>query len=113
MEKVSTEYVFEIFRIEVWIKLLLGPTCIPTNKPSTSDFTAESLLKAISLILNSLYFKFGPNTLNQTQGLPMGLSWSSFAANLFLFYYEFKWLKRCLLHGKYNLVHQNAVISSQ
>jgi len=52
------------------------------------------VINAIKFLLDNCFFTIGNKVLKQSIGLPMGGDPAPFWANLFLFYFEFKWLKK-------------------
>ena len=65
-------------------------------------FTKASLKKSVKYILNNCFFSFGNKIFQQVIGIPMGSDPAPFMANLFLFFYENKWV---LKTKKSNLKH--------
>ena len=61
----------------------------------------------ISWLLDNTYFRFGNDIYKQEIGLPMGTSAASFMANLFLFYYEFNYLKNNMRNNYYKCKRLN------
>ena len=59
---------------------------------SSFIFTKESIKSAISYLIKNSYFKFGGRLFRQDIGIPMGSDPAPAFANLFLFYYESKWI---------------------
>ncbi len=56
-------------------------------------YTSSIIKNMISWLLNNTYFRFGDTIYKQNIGIPMGTSSAPFLANLFLFHYEFNYLK--------------------
>ena len=65
-------------------------------------FSKSSLKNSIKYLLDNCYFKFGNKIFKQVIGIPMGSDPAPFMANLFLYYYENKWI---LSMKKHNLRH--------
>ena len=65
-----------------------------TDEPDNNKvfFTKMSLKKSIKYLLNNCFFKFGDKVLRQVIGIPMGSDPAPFMANLFLYFYENKWI---------------------
>ena len=61
-------------------------------KDNKTVFTKASLKKSIKYLLNNCFFKFGDRILKQVIGIPMGSDPAPFMANLFLYFYENKWI---------------------
>ena len=62
------------------------------NRLNTMCFTRQKVKDAISYLLKHSYFTVGVNIFKQVVGIPMGSDPAPFFANLFLYYYERKWL---------------------
>ena len=69
-----------------------NPSWSTTKKGKTFSFSKTSLKEAIRYILNNCYFSFGNILLRQIIGIPMGTDPAPFFANLFLAFYENKWI---------------------
>ena len=67
-----------------------------STKPNdnVTSFDKSSFKKAIKYILDNCFFKFGSKIFQQVIGIPMGSDPTPFMANLFLFYYEDKWIRK-------------------
>jgi len=65
-----------------------------TNEPSKFNikFDNNTLKTAIKYLLDNSYFKLGENIFRQIIGIPMGSDPAPFVANLFLYFYENKWM---------------------
>ena len=57
-------------------------------------FDKKSLKLAVKYLLENCYFTIGNNVFRQCIGIPMGSDPAPFFANLFLYYYENKWLNK-------------------
>ena len=55
-------------------------------------FTKAKIIEAVEYLINNCYFITGNKLFKQTIGIPMGSDPAPFLANLFLFYYENRWL---------------------
>ena len=58
-----------------------------------SSFTQNAITKAIDYLLDNSYFKVGEKIFRQVIGIPMGTDPAPFMANLFLYYYEQKFVQ--------------------
>ena len=56
-------------------------------------FTRDLFKDAIKYLMNSCYFTFGGKLFRQVIGILMGSDPAPFMANLFLYYYENKWVR--------------------
>ena len=59
-------------------------------------------------LLSSTFIKFGPALVQQTCGIPMGISAAPFIANLFLAWFEYQFLRQSL-HPNLSLVAQDTL----
>ena len=68
-----------------------------TAKP-TSDkylvFDKRTFKQAVKYIMNNCFFKFGNKVFQQIIGIPTGSDLAPFMANLFLYYFEDKWMRK-------------------
>ena len=74
------------------IDRLGNPSWSTCKKGHTYYFTKSSLKEAITFILRNCYFSFGNISLRQIIGIPMGSDPAPFFANLFLAFYEIRWI---------------------
>jgi len=65
-----------------------------TNNPRQGTFavSAERLKRLLNLLLENVWVVCGQKVFQQKIGIPMGTDCAPFLANLFLYYYEQKWL---------------------
>ena len=63
------------------------------NKEGQIQLSKKEVKDAISYLLDNCYFSIGKNIFRQVVGIPMGSDPAPFMANLFLYYYESKFLK--------------------
>ena len=68
-----------------WVKYIKD-NVICLNKQHIKD--------AVAYLLFNCYFTVGPKIFCQIVGIPMGSDPAPFFANLFLYFYESKWIKR-------------------
>ena len=72
------------------------------NKSSCAiTFDKSSLKLAINFLLDQCYFNVGNLIFRQVIGIPMGSDPAPFMANLFLYFYENKWLESTKKHSLY------------
>ena len=65
------------------------------NKKSKNKLYYKcDVIQGIDFLLKNCYFNVGHTVMRQVVGLPMGGDPAPFWANLFLFFYEFKWVKK-------------------
>ena len=55
-------------------------------------FSKQQMKDAVSYLLSNCYFTVGPKIFCQIIGIPMGSDPAPFFANLFLYYYESRWM---------------------
>ena len=65
--------------------------CVSVNKNKLVEWT--------EYLIDNVYIKVGNNAYRQTIGIPMGTDCAPQLANLFLFHYEYLYMK-ILMHGK-------------
>ena len=70
-----------------------GAKWVSKNNRSDLRFTRDLFKDAIKYLMNSCYFTFGGKLLRQVIGIPMGSDPAPIMANLFLYYYENKWVR--------------------
>ena len=67
-------------------------------------FEYDQFIKLLNFLIDNIYVNFGDSILRQTIGIPMGTNCAPLLANLYLFYYEYKFLERLpkdkKIHGK-------------
>jgi hypothetical protein len=68
-----------------------------------NEYEKSTILAILKCSLKHNYIKIGNKIFNQVIGIPMGSNYSVNLANLFLFYYEYKFLKNCKHAEAYNL----------
>ena len=67
--------------------------CEKRNNKDKHYFKLD-VIKAVTFLLDNCFFTVGNKVLKQCIGLPMGGDPAPFWANLFLFYFEYKWIKK-------------------
>mgnify|MGYP001792462320 CR=1 FL=1 len=67
--------------------------CTEKNTKDKKYFKKD-VINALKFLLDNCFFTIGNKVLKQVIGIPMGGDPAPFWANLFLFYYEHKWIKR-------------------
>ena len=63
------------------------------NPRSAFVYTKKKVKLALRYLMSNCYFTLGSKTFRQIIGIPMGSDPAPFFANLFLYYYESKWLR--------------------
>ena len=67
--------------------------CTEKNTKDKKYFKKD-VINALKFLLDNCFFTIGDKVLKHVIGIPMGGDPAPFWANLFLFYYEHKWIKR-------------------
>lgn len=80
-----------------------------SKNTSTTTVTKEDIYEMIDYIIDNAYFKFGDTVYRQLIGLPMGIDPAPPMANLYLHYYEFRYMEQLTKHDYgaaklYNLI---------
>ena len=70
-----------------------GAKWVSKNNRSGLRFTRSMVKDALEYLMGNCYFTFGDKVFRQVIGIPMGSDPAPFVANLFLYYYESKWVK--------------------
>lgn len=64
-----------------------------TGRANSLLFDIDQTKEALRYVMNNCQFSLGPKLFRQVVGIPMGSDPAPFFANLFLYYYENKWVK--------------------
>jgi hypothetical protein len=72
---------------------------VKTKKGKCYEYSKEDVKKAVTYLINNAYFRVGNAIFRQKIGIPMGSDPAPFFANLFLFFYESKWVKHNAHHN--------------
>ena len=70
-----------------------GAKWVTNPSKYTLTFDKTKMKNAVKYLMDNCYFTFGEKLFQQIIGIPMGSDPAPFMANLFLYYYESKWLK--------------------
>ena len=70
-----------------------GARWVSKNNRSGIQFSKQLFKNAMEYLMGNCYFTFGDRVFRQVIGIPMGSDPAPFMANLFLYYYESKWIK--------------------
>ena len=71
-----------------------GAKWVHSATNASFNFDKSSLKTVIKYLINNCYFNFGNKTFRQVVGIPMGSDPAPFMANLFLYFYENKWIQK-------------------
>ena len=66
-----------------------------------STIDHNQVIKYIDWLISNTYFKFGNLILKQEIGIPMGTDCAPFLANLFLYYFEEKFVNNCIKNKEF------------
>ena len=66
---------------------------VPSRASSKHSMTEETLIKYVEYLVDNIY---GNKVYRQCVGIPMGTDCAPLLANLFLFYYEYKYMKKLI-----------------
>ena len=75
-----------------------GASWVAENKSNSVTFNSSTLKNAIKYLLDNCFFRFGNKIFRQIIGIPMGSDPAPFLANLFLYFYENKWIRTTKKH---------------
>lgn len=66
-----------------------------TKKLKKDDlgFSCDRLIEMVNFLIDNIYVQCGDKVFKQNIGIPMGTDCAPYLANLFLYYYERRWLK--------------------
>ena len=71
-----------------------GARWVTRKSKSGITFDKNNLKKGIKYLMDHCYFTLGDKLFKQIIGIPMGADPAPFMANLFLYYYESKWVRK-------------------
>ena len=63
------------------------------HSKKNESFTKEDIFSMIDLVIDNSFFKFGDKVFRQSIGIPMGIDPAPQMANLYLYYYEAKFME--------------------
>ena len=78
-------------------------TDVPSRAASKHNITEEKLTKLVEYLIDNIYVSIGNRVYRQCVGIPMGTDCALLLANLFLFYYEYRYMK--------NLIKNNIILA--
>ena len=70
-----------------------GASWVSKDSKSELKFNKKVIKDAMKYLMDNCYFTFGNKLFRQIIGIPMGSDPAPFMANLFLYYFENKWVK--------------------
>ena len=71
-----------------------GAKWVSSNSKCELTFDKDQVKDAIKYLMENCHFTLGEKLFQQIIGIPMGSDPAPFMANLFLYYYESRWIKR-------------------
>ena len=73
-----------------------------TSDPLNGDskYAANDICKTIEFLVDNIYVRFGGQLFRQMVGIPMGTNCAKLLADLFLYFYENKFLDKLIKEGK-------------
>ena len=80
-------------------------TDVPSRAASKHNITEEKLIKLVEYLIDNIYVSIGNRVYRQCVGIPMGTDCAPLLANLFLFYYEYRYMK--------NLIKNNIILAKK
>ena len=88
------------------VELKKNPDPAPRVGPKIRHIPKTMLKDAVRTLIGLTYFKLGIRILQQIIGIPMGTNCAVFIANLFLFSYEYEFIKHCIDSGRIDIIKQ-------
>ena len=71
-----------------------GANWVKIGKGAKSLYDKEKIVRAVKYLLDNCYFNFGTKVFRQVIGIPMGSDPAPYFANLFLYQYESRWMRK-------------------
>jgi hypothetical protein len=69
---------------------------VPSNSSSKQNITEEMLVAYVEYLIDNIYVSIGNRIYRQGIGIPMGTDCAPLVANLFLFYYEYRYMRNMI-----------------
>ena len=79
-------------------------TDVPSRAASKHNITEETLPNFVEYLIDNVYVSVGNGVYRQCAGIPMGTDCAPLLANLFLFYYEYRYMN--------NLIKNNIILAN-
>ena len=101
LTNVLSEIIKFVFKASIRKRIGFSPTSIYwTSKGAEKRyFTQQTLIDTVSHLIKECYFTVGNQLFKQDIGIPMGIDPAPFWANLFLYFYEEKFMKKLISSG--------------
>ena len=74
------------------------------GKTKSHCWNKDELIKHMKWLIDNIYVVCGDSMFKQKIGIPMGTDCAPFLANLFLFAYEYKWLKQRMENKEFDIL---------
>ena len=72
-------------------------------------FSCQTLIETVEYLIRNCYFTVGNQIFKQDIGIPMGIDPAPFWANLFLYFYESKYIKSLISEGSTKAFHFHSI----
>ena len=69
---------------------------MPSSSSSKQSISEEVLITFVEYLIDNIYVSIGNRIYRQCIGIPMGTDCAPLVANLFLFYYEYKYMRNMI-----------------
>ena len=98
---VLSEIIKFVFKSSIRKRIGFSPSSIYwTSKGAEKRyFTQQSLIDTVTYLIKECYFTVGNQLFKQDIGIPMGIDPAPFWANLFLYFYEERFMKQLISSG--------------
>ena len=68
---------------------------VPSTSSAKYSINEDMLIAYVEYLIDNIYVSIGNRVYRQCIGIPMGTDCAPLVANLFLFYYEYKYMRNC------------------
>ena len=101
MSLLREEIIYFVFNSSCRNKIGFSPSSVywTTKGIDNRFFTKETLVECVSFLVSKCFFKVGNQIFKQNIGIPMGIDPAPFWANLFLYYFESKFVQSLISSG--------------
>ena len=73
-----------------------GRMYVPSRLSSSHSISEEVLVAYMEYLIDNIYVSIGNKVYRQCIGIQMGMDCAPLVANLFLFYYEYKYMRNLI-----------------
>ena len=107
---VLSEIIEFVFKSNIRNRIGFSPSSVYWTSKGVDKryFTKQRLIEAISFLITKCYFTIGNLVFKQDIGIPMGIDPAPFWANLFLYYFESKFIQQLISQGSSRAYKYNA-----